>query len=149
MFRIVIMSSTKATDCPEIVPGRLYRQQDLEHLLPSTLRRIVLARLWPIGDVYLGQAMIEILAKEYISEASSTSPPENDVMTLSEVADYLHLSERTIRRMVDRGQLSAEDHRQPGSKKALLRFSKMQIDKDRKKAATQEEQPPVKPRFRL
>jgi len=111
----------------------------------------VIARLRSIDGLYLGQAIINVLANEFTVESipREKTSRNDDIMSLLEVAEYLHVSERTVRRMVQRGQLTGEDHRAPGTHKALLRFSRAQVDIDRKKAATSCDEPPVKPKFRL
>lgn len=139
----------------EVIPGRLYTAEDLRRLLPSTLARIVIARCRMIDGILIGQAVIDILTRTFLEQADVVVTPaggdrdQNEFMTLEEAAAYLRVSARTIRRMVEAGTITAQNLAGAGSKKALFRFSKAQLDRDMKKAETSSMTPPPSPKYRF
>jgi len=150
-----VFGSQPAAAPIEIVSGRLYSAEDLHHLLPPTLARIVIANCRMIDAVVIGQAVIDLLTRTFLEQVDVVSPSaggdraKDELMTLEEAAEYLRVSERTIRRMVDAGTITAQNLAAPGSKKALLRFTKDQLDRDMKKAETSSPTPPPSPKFRF
>lgn len=140
----------------EFVPGRLYTTEQLRAGLPETFARLVISRCRMVGGRIIGQAIIEVLTRFSLSEdlreagaAEGEDRMPSKLMTLAEAAEYLRVSERTVRRLVDDGVLIAQNIATPGAKKALLRFTKESLDRDMKKAETSLPTPPPTPKFRL
>lgn len=146
-------SNDHASESLEIRPGRFYTLEELREVLPPQLYRIVAARCQVIADLIIGQAVIHALSMEFLPcpsiGSSRDSELPGDLMTLREVADYLKVSEKKVRRLVEAGLLGAEDLRQPGDRKACLRFSHRQLERDRKRLETTKASAAVTPRFRV
>lgn len=135
----------------DIVSGRFYTTGELRAILPKTLANVVISRCRLIDGVVLGQAVINILAREQVDAGVTTTSEVNDPdsITLAEAADYLRVSERTVRRLVRTGVISAQNLARPGAKKALLRFTKAGLERDVRKAEPSAPAPPPRPKFRF